>query len=190
MRHTIRPFVRVLKNRSSKLGAPRPFAVDMADRKSAKPTLVESADAAGGHRDGYRAVLKEADALFGKSSSAAPAEQATTPNPPSGRVLPSLIPQDDALTVRLREAAEKSRRGGKGKKIAAAAPAPSTKSSLPPEEEMAPIFVKPAASAPTGEDAPDSAALQEHPAPRGRWMHKSEFKPGEKWKRRLCKAAR
>ena len=62
--------------------------------------------------DEHKVALTAADAVFGRGSPVAPLPE-TSPfsNAPMGRVLPSLIGEDDPLAVRLTEGDGKSRRG-------------------------------------------------------------------------------
>ena len=112
MRHPVRPFVKAYKNRSSKSLTPHQGVNGGQDNpKQSFPTGSAIAPSEVNHDDTRKAALKAADAVFGKNSSEVPyPEKAPSSNPsaPVGRVLPSLVQEDDALTVRLREAAEKS----------------------------------------------------------------------------------
>jgi hypothetical protein len=194
MRHAVRPFIKEYKNRSSKSVASRPVAVNQADVESAQPSLVDSGSDVAYPMDrqyGYRAALQEAEELFRKRNpTAARIEDVPPSSVPTGRVLPSLVQEDDALTVRLREAAEKSRRGGGGRKTVARSPARREQPDLQPAEETIVVCVEQPQADLLPAPPSDSSPPREHEARRRRWAHNAEFKPGERWKRRLCKAAR
>ena len=65
-----------------------------------------------GHANDYEAARKAAEAVFGRSVPAAPGPETNPPlNAPVGRVLPSLIENSVAPTIRLAEADEKPVRG-------------------------------------------------------------------------------
>jgi hypothetical protein len=135
--------------------------------------------------------MRAADAVFGNSRSGSPAsEKAPAAVALVGKVLPSLIEEDDPLTVRLKKADEKRRRGrppGKGK---TSSPAPRKKPPLSPKVKAARASVE----QPIADMAPKPVIVSVTRRERGsilrRWVLKTELKAGEKWKRRLCKAAR
>jgi hypothetical protein len=195
MRRTVRPFIKEFKRRSLKSPAASPPPIDGADRNDLKPSFLNLSvfsTPQNNPNDEYNAALKVADAVFGGRNSAA----AVPGNEPSssrtvGRVLPSLIQEDDALTIRLREADEKVRRG----RVAGKAMSPSAirrkKPILQPESETARVSVERPAASPSVEISIVSARPdREHRSIQKRWVLGTELKPGEKWKRRLCKAAR
>jgi hypothetical protein len=138
--------------------------------------------------------MKAADAVFGRSGAVA-AEPIAPPSAPTGRVLPSLI-ESVALAVPSTEIEEKPRRGRVARK-AEMAPAIRVKSRMRPKtptvrpESVAPQdFVEPAAIV-LPPDRPTAAEPDREPRSlRKRRLLDAELKAGEKWKRRLCKAAR
>ena len=89
-----------------------------------------------------------AAAVFGGSNLAvAVPENDPSSNAPAGRVLPSSIEKDDALTVRLAEADEKTRRGRRTGKAMSPSPIRRKKPILQPENETATVSVeRPAAN--------------------------------------------
>ena len=145
--------------------------------------------------DNYETAMKAADAVFGRSGAVA-AEPIAPPNAPTGRVLPSLIESVDALPITATETEEKPRRG-RIARIAEAAPPVRVKSRMRPKapavrlESVAPQdFVKPAAIV-SQPNAPTAAEPDREPRSlRKRRLLDAELKAGERWKRRLCKAAR
>jgi hypothetical protein len=145
--------------------------------------------------DDYETAMKAADAVFGRSDAVA-AEPLTPPSPPTGRVLPSLIEDVDVLAAASPRIDEKSRRGRVGKEPDTAAPIrvkspsrPKTPSvrpeRLPPQD-----FVKPAAEALPPKTPTAAEPVRERRSLRKRRLLDADLKAGERWKRRLCKAAR
>lgn len=194
MRSPPRPFKIEFKNRSAKSAALGPPATEEFDKKISKPSFLDTSDfvaARSNRASGHDAVMEAANAVFARKVPASlPAETAPTPSISVGRVLPSLTDDSDALAIRLADADKKSRRKRgveKAKEISAHRP---TKTKAPP------------ASAAT--HAPDEQAtkevMRETPNVAGRDRQRrsihqrrlldAELKAGEKWKRRLCKAAR
>jgi len=194
MRQPIRPFITEFKSRSSKASAPRPPTIKDADKDGETPPFLDTSVFAARQNnpsDEYEAAMRAADAVFGKSRSAVPASQkAPSAVAPGGQVLPSLIEEDDPLTVRLKKADEKTRRGrppGKGK---TSSPAPRKKLPLPLKMKAARASVEQPIANISPEGAIVSAPRRERGSILERWVFKTELKAGEKWKRRLCKAAR
>ena len=114
MRPTVRPFKIEFKSRSSRSTPMRPPRGDDAGKDRATPSFLDVGAFTAGrdsHANNYEAAMKAADAVFDRSVPAVPSPE-TNPssNAPMGRVLPSLIENDDALAVRLAEADEKPRR--------------------------------------------------------------------------------
>ena len=193
MRHTVRPFIKEFKKRSSKSSAPHP-PIDDAGGDSAKPSFLDLSNFASfetSHDDEYQAALKAADAVFGRSSSAACVpEEVPASKDPVGRVLPSLIDEDSPLAVRLAAANKKTRRPRIVEKPEDFAPVRRRKSSHAPESEGTKASDEPAAANPSTEVLSVTAARREPTAIQKRWVLKTELKAGQKWQRRLCKAAR
>jgi hypothetical protein len=109
---------------------------------------------------------------------------------PLGRVLPSHIGEDDPLTVRLTEGDGKSRRGRSVGKVKSSFPVRFKKPTRQPESEVARGFLE----RPPTSFSPDilivSTPHRERRSIQKRWVLRTALKAGEKWKRRLCKAAR
>ena len=194
MRQPIRPFITEFKSRSSKSSAPRPPTIESADKDGQKPSFLDPAVFAARQTnpsDEYEAAMRAADAVFGKIRSADPVcEKAPTAVAPVGQVLPSLIEEQDPLTVRLKKADEKRRRGrppGKGK---TSSPAPRKKPPAQPQRKAALASVEQPIANSATEPAIVSTTRRERGSILERWVLKTELKAGEKWKRRLCKAAR
>lgn len=193
-RRPIPPFITEFKKRSSRSSPSRPTRGAAAEDDS-KPSFLdpgkflEGRSRNGGGRD---AAMRAADAMFSSNDSATPeVEPPAPPAPaPTGRVLPSLIEPEDELTVRLREADAKRRRGGRKPKSATTSSEPSQKPVRRPKIKPAP---PPAAPAPTPVDSQRqtlSAGPRARRSIQKRWVLKTELKPGERWKRRLHRAAR
>ena len=196
MRRPVRPFVIEFKPRSSKSSAPRAPRIDEAGKTNATPAFLDVSvfTASRSVQGDYETAMKAADAVFGRSAAVA-AEPIAPPNAPTGRVLPSLIESVDALAVPSTEIEEKPRRGRVARK-AETAPPVQVKSRVRPKtptvrlESVAPQdFVKPAAI--VSPNTPTAAGPDREPRSlRKRRLLDAELKAGERWKRRLCKAAR
>jgi hypothetical protein len=194
MRSPRRSFKIEFKNRAAKSAAPGRPATEDHGEKAVKPSFLDTSDflaARSNRASGHDAVMEAANALFGRTVPVSPAPETPSPSSvPAGRVLPSLTDDCDPLAIRLADAEKNSRRKhvvGKAK----------TGSSLRPTK----MKVQAASDA---TQAPDERAAEEIPrettniAARDgerRSLHKrrlldAELKAGEKWKRRLCAAAR
>ena len=192
MRHTVRPFIKEFKTRSAKSSAAHPQLISDADGDGSKPSFLGLnvfSTRQNNFDDEHKVALTAADAVFGIGSPVAPLPE-TSPfsNAPMGRVLPSLIGEDNPLAVRLTEGDGKSRRGRSVGNV---------KSSLPirrkqptPKREVASVFPEQPASSFPPDLSIVSTPQREHRSIQKRWVLRIELKAGEKWKRRLCKAAR
>ena len=111
MRPTVRPFKIEFKTRSSRSTPMRPPTSDDAGKDRATPSFLDASVFTAGrnsHANDYEAARKAAEAVFGRSVPAAPGPETNPPlNAPVGRVLPSLIENSVAPTIRLAEADEK-----------------------------------------------------------------------------------
>jgi len=194
MRPTVRPFKIEFKSRSSRSTPMRQPRGDDAGKDRATPSFLDVGAFTAGrnsHANNYEAAMKAADAVFGRSVPAVPSPE-TNPssNAPMGRVLPSLIENDDALAVRLAEADETPRRKRATGKAKTASPVLPKKPAAQPassvawdSEARAPTEIAPVAPIAA---APD----HERRSIQKRRFLDAELKAGEKWKRRLCEAAR
>jgi len=104
MRRTARPFITEYKSRSSKSSAAHSPNIDGADKHDPTPSFLDHGvfvTSRSNAEDLYQVALKAADALFGRGNSAIPLQEETSSsNVRVGRVLPSLIADDDDSTVR------------------------------------------------------------------------------------------
>ncbi len=186
MRHTVRPFVKEFKNRSSKLAA----SVGRDDNANVKqPVLTPDFSGCGTNDDdGYQAALKAADEVFGKSGSAAP-DQTMAPSPDAsiGRVLPSLVAGDNAQLTETEDKSCVAKRVGKPKRSPKAR---LKKPVVPSKAEPAKISVAEEESNTSLERSIAPATHRKLSSIQKRWVRKTELKAGQKWKRRLCQAAR
>jgi hypothetical protein len=194
MRPTVRPFKIEFKSPSSRSTPMRPPRGDDADKDRATPSFLDVGAFTAGraqHANDYEAAMKAADAVFGRVAPAIPSpETSPSSNAPTGRVLPNLIENGDALAFRLAEADEKPRRERVTGKAKAASPVRPTRPAVKPASAMARDS---AARTPTeiAPVAPIAAAPNhERRSIQKRRLLDAELKAGEKWKRRLCKAAR
>lgn len=193
MRHTVRPFIKEFKKRSSKSSAPQP-PIDEADKKSAKPLFLDLGSFAAyenNHDDEYQAALKAADAVFDRRDSVACVQdEALASKDPVGRVLPSLIDEGAERTGRLAEADEKTRRGRKVEKPVRSPSIRRSKPARSPQSEVVKASAELLTANLSTEISNVSAPRRERSAIQKRWVLKTDLKAGQKWKRRLCKAAR
>ncbi len=200
MRRPVRPFVTEFKSRSSKLSAQRAPKIADANKADATPAFLDVGVFAPGrnsHGDDYETAMKAADAVFGRSDAAALApEPIASSNAPTGRVLPSLIENIDALTTPSTETDKRPHRTPVARKTKTASPIPpkSPERSKKPTvrlERVAPQDVaKPAATEPQLVASIAAEPDYELRSLKKRRRLDAELKAGEKWKRRLCKAAR
>ncbi|WP_158658937.1 hypothetical protein [Methylocystis bryophila] len=110
-------------------------------------------------------------------------------NVPVGRVLPSLIENGGVLAVRPAVVDQKAARSRAARKAKAGSPARPSRSPVPPEYGVVldqPIQV----ATKIVPETPTAALDWERRSARKRRLLDAELKAGEKWKRRLCKAAR
>ena len=191
MRRPIRPFIKEFKNRSIKPSTAQPRPVSDVNH-GAKPSFLDPSAFATRRihfADGYKAALEAADAVFaGRSTVVSIPETAPSSKALVGRILPSLIDEDAALTGRSTEADEKRRRGlGKGQSsppIRRNKPTPQAKS------EVVRVSVERPAPCVSSEKLLVAAPRRERRSIQKRWVLKTELKAGEKWKRRLRQGAR
>ena len=199
MRRPVRPFVIEFKPRSSKSSAPRSPRTDEAGKINATPAFLDVGVFTANRSvqgDSYETAMKAADAVFGRSP-AIMAEPIAPLSAPTGRVLPCLIESVDPLAVPSTEIEEKPRRGRVARKAETAPPVrlkPRMRPKAPtvrPESVAPQDFVKPAAIVPQQPITPTAAEPdRERRSLRKRRFLDAELKAGERWKRRLCKAAR
>jgi hypothetical protein len=194
MRPAIRPFKVEFKTRHSKSSAPPPRPSDGAGKDPAIPSFLDVGiftAGLGSHADGYDAAMKAADALFARSVPAAPTlETISPPNTPVGRVLPSLIENNDVLAVRSRDADAKPRRSRVAKQAKAASFVRPKQPTIQQEGAVAPASLKQAAIEIAPETPIAAASERERRSVQKRRLLDAELKIGEKWKRRQCRAAR
>jgi hypothetical protein len=185
MRHTVRPFIKEFKGRSSRSLKPHPQTMVDTDKSCSKQPLLDpdvSTAYKKSHDSEYKAALEVADAVFGRSNALAPVQaNASSSNAHAGRVLPSLIEKGDAPTIRLTEVNENSRRVRKAK---------SSSSRQGKNDVVAEASIERATTNISPETVNFPASRREHRSIQKRWVLKTELKAGQKWKRRLPKAAR
>jgi hypothetical protein len=194
MRSPPRSFKIEFKNRSAKSTPLGWTATEDHSEKTVKPSFLDTSEflaARSNRASGHDAVMEAANAVFARNVPASPAPETPPPSiVPVGRVLPSLIDNCDPPAIRIADAEKNSSR----KRVAGTA---KTVSSPRPTE----MKVQPAS---TATQAPDERAAEQitretpNVAPRDgerrsilkRRLLDAELKAGEKWKRRLCTAAR
>jgi hypothetical protein len=193
MRRPVRPFVTEFKTRLSRSVPPRPLTVGDNAADDSKPSFLDTAAFfAGQNKDSCEreAAMHAANAVFGVNN-AAPPDVETPPSSvlPVGRVLPSLIDEDDALRVRLREADKKRRRGRKPGKDATTSVVRRQKPMYQSQHTVTPAPMEPPVTNIDPEQSLVPARRRERRSIQKRWVLKTELKAGEKWKRRLHNAA-
>jgi hypothetical protein len=192
MRPTVRPFKIEFKTRSSRSTPMRPPTSVDAGKDRATPSFLDVSVFTAGrnsHANDYEAARKAAEAVFGRSVRAAPGPETNPPlNAPVGRVLPSLIENSVAPTIRLAEADEKPVRSRAAGRAKAASRVQPKKPTIQPEPAVMQDPVEQSATKIATKTliAPD----HERRSLQKRRILDASLKAGEKWKRRLCKAAR
>ena len=193
MRHTVRPFIKEFKTRSAKSSAAHPQLISDADNNGSKPSFLGlNAFSLRRNNDGdqHKVAVVAADAVFGRGSPVAPlSETSQLSNAPVGRVLPSLIGEDDPLPVRLKDSDGKSRRGHRIGKLKSPLPIRRNQRTFQPKSDVASVLLE-RTDASFSDISIASAPRRERRSIQRRWVLRIELKAGEKWKRRLCKAAR
>ena len=194
VRHTVRPFIKEFKNRSTKPPAGHPGPIGDAKIDGSKPSFLDLgvfATRQANHDDERSAALKAANAVFRKGGSAAPSPETTSsPNAPAGRILQSLVAAEDAPAVRSGNADEKIRRGGGPGKAEKSSPAGRQKRTLQPKGEVARVAEELPAESSSPEISIVSRPRRERRPIQKRWVFETALIAGEKWKRRLRQAAR
>ncbi len=189
MRHTVRPFKIEFKSRSSKSTSLRsPAGEDGAASSSESPGVLSARRPSPTHAP--EAVMQAAHAVFGRAASSPPSPQAIpTSSAPVGRVLPSLIENASALEARLAESEQQKNRTRAGRKAKTASPAKPRKSLAPAEKAVRPALPQ-LPKVKIAPETPSATPDHERRSVRKRRLLDVELKAGEKWKRRLCMAAR
>jgi hypothetical protein len=200
MRRTPRPFVTEFKSRASRSAPPRLREESDAPTpaptpRPAPPVHDFEALSAGAPLD-YEAAMRAADALF---AGRVEVVQSLAPQPeipqPTGRILPSLI--EEPIFVAPAHVEEAPRRRGRKPILDKLPPVRRVKkpkatevdfdvdalSWITPDEEDEPSVAPVVAGAETGPRHERRAAMK-------RRELDAKLKPGERWKRRLCPAAR
>ena len=173
-----------------------PTSVDAGKDRATPSFLDVSVFTAGrnSHANDYEAARKAAEAVFGRSVPAAPGPETNPPlNAPVGRVLPSLIENSVAPSIRLVEADEKPVRGRAASRAKAASRVQPKKPTVQPEPAAMQDLVEQSATEQSATKiAPETLIAPDHErrSLQKRHILDAGLKAGEKWKRRLCKAAR
>ena len=194
MRRSVRPFIKEFKTRSAKSSATHPQPIGDADNDGSKPSFSDLnvfTTRQNKFDDEHKVELTAAGAVFGRSSPGALLPKASPLSiAPVGRVLPSLIRDDDVLSVRLTEGDGKSRSGRNVGKVKSPSPIRLKKPTRQPESEVVRVFLERPATSFSPNILIVSVPRRDHRSIQKRWVLRTELKAGEKWKRRLCKAAR
>ena len=194
MRHTVRPFIKEFKTRSAKSSAARLRSAGGADNDGSRLSFLDlDVFSLRQNNDGneHMVAFTAADAVFGRGSPVAPvSETSQLSNAVVGRVLPSLIGEDDPLPVRLTDADGKSRRGHRIGTVKGPLPIRRNQRTFQPKRDAASVFLERPDATCSADILIASTPLRKRRSIQKRWVLKTELKAGEKWKRRLCKAAR
>jgi hypothetical protein len=194
MRPTIRPFKIEFKNRFSRSTPMHSTTIDDAGKARTTAGFLDVGVFTADRRsdaNGCGDARKAADTLFSRSVPAAPApETVSQSNAPVGRVLPSLTENSGALADGFAEADEQSRRSRIARKTRAAA-SPRSKNLVVQRESVMVLDSDERAVM----EIPLEASIAAAPDHERRSIHKrclldADLKAGERWKRRLCRAAR
>jgi len=194
MRSPPRSFKIEFKNRSAKSTTLGWAATQDHGEKTLKPSFLDTSQFVASRNNGasgHDAVMEAANAVFARSLPAsAPPETPPPSGVPAGRVLPSLTDDADPLTLRLAEADEKTRRKRGVGKVKTVSPLRPTKPKAPPAS-AATQAPQARATQQIARETPNVAARDgERRSIHKRRLLDAELKAGEKWKRRLCAAAR
>ena len=194
MRSPPRSFKIEFKNRSAKSTTLGWTAPEDYGEKIPKLSFLDTSDfvaARSNRASGYDAVMEAANAVFARNVPASPAPETAPPSSVSvGRVLPSLTDKSDPLAIRLADADKKSRRkrvAGKTKAISSLRP---TKTNAQPASAVTQAPDEKATKEITRETPNVAAQDRQRRSIHKRRLLDAELKAGEKWKRRLCTAAR
>jgi hypothetical protein len=194
VRHTVRPFIKEFKTRSAKSSATHPRPLGDTDNDGSKLSFLDLnvfTTRQNKFEVEHKEALTAAAAVFGEGSPVAPLPKASPlSNAPVGRVLPSHIGEDDLLTVRLTEGDGKSRSGRRVGKVKSSSPIRLKKPTRQLESAVARVFLERPATSFSQDILIVSAPRRDRRSIQKRWVLRTELKAGEKWKRRLCKAAR
>src|ERR1019366_4728631 len=141
VRRTVRPFIKEFKTRSAKSSAAHPQLISDADNDGSKPSFLRLnvfSPRQNNNGDEHKVAFTAADAVFGRGSPVVPlSETSQLSNAPMGRVLPSLIGEDDPLPVRLTDSDGKSRRGHRIGKVKSSLPMRRNQPTLQSKSELA-----------------------------------------------------
>ncbi len=192
MRRNIRPFVTVYKNRSTKSRKPNPWGTRLLEEAGLTQHPIKASDGPQSidGPDKHSASTKlAAHEVFLSGQIIEPVATIARPACPTGRILPCLL-QSDTQIASLKEPSKKVSRP-RAKRKPSKIEGDNVKAACVRDEA---IITKPAL-APV-ERAAGHASLENDLSTRrssrirDRWVRKTEPRPGERWKRRLCGAAK
>jgi hypothetical protein len=194
MRQPVRPFITAYKYRSSKTRASRAWDVEEPEKVDSKPSPVGfGADQSPRSERGvsYSAAMAAADALFG-GAAPDPVAPSTPSSAAPGRILPSLLQAREPSIHETEPARKAPRASVKAKPKKAISPEP--QKTKAPATRSKPVVaqraVEPAPVLTTADIENAAPAPRDRSSIQGRWVRRTDLKPGEKWKRRLCERAR
>ncbi len=192
MRRNIRPCVTVYKNRSRKSLKPNLWDTSLLEEAGLRQHPIKASDApqfTGGPDKHSTSTMAIAHEVFSSGQVVEPVATIARSACLTGRILPCLL-QSDTQIAPLKEHSEKVSRP-RAKKKPSKIEGDNVKPARVRDEA---IIAKPAVE--PVERAAGHANLENHSSTRrssriqDRWVRKTELRPGERWKRRLCGAAR
>jgi len=146
VRHTVRPFIKEFKTRSAKSSAAHPRPTGDAGNDGSKPSFLGLnvfSTRQSNNGDEHKVAFTAPDAVFGRGSPVAPlSETSQLSNAPVGRVLPSLIGEDDPSPVRLTDGDGKARRGRSAGNVKSSLPIRRKQPTFQPKGELASGFLE------------------------------------------------
>lgn len=186
MRQPIRPFVTEHKYRSSKSRTSQWYVAQAETSSPMQPLIKPAADMPPVIEQdiSYTDALAAADAVFGRKA----VEPRATPAPSTGRILPCLLQSNEQAAAQ-RETPKRASRAlrAPSQRVAKTAEGGTRIAASKAVEAKKAIELSPP---PTTPDIQTASPIRERSSIQNRWVRKTQLKPGERWKRRLCEAAR
>lgn len=177
MRHNIRPFVTVHRNRWSKSRKSSLWGAHLLEEAGPKPSPT-NASAVPPRQEGDPApTTSAAHEMFPSGQVGDPPSVA-----PAGRILPCLL-QSEGQIASQKEPVRRTRATNKRKAVDTKAPRPDV-TAVSTERSAAEAEVVHSAS------EQDSGLGRRDSRIQDRWVRKTDIRLGERWKRRLCDAVR
>ncbi len=191
MRQKIRPFVTVYKNRSTK--SRKLWDTSLLEEAGLRQPSVKANDAhrsMGGPDKHYTAPTKlDAHEVFSGGQAVEPIATVAPATAPRGRILPCLL-QSETQIAPLKQPSENVRRPRAKRKPSKIEPDHVKVACVRAEVIIAEPSVEPVERTAGHASVENSSPPRRRSRIQGRWVRKTGLRPGERWKRRLCDAAR